>query len=68
MTDSNALLGFGLISAFTAESDPAEAADQTDEGAAFGARISFGGPLFSAAGPAGHGIVLVEFGHRGLRR
>jgi hypothetical protein len=64
MTVSDALVGFRLAAAFTAERDPSEAADQTDKGAAFGARIPFGGPLFPATGPTGHGIVFVEFGHR----
>jgi hypothetical protein len=64
MTASGGLLGLRLTSALTAERDPAEIADQTDERAALRTGVAFGGPLFPAAGTTGHGIEFVEFSHR----
>src|SRR5256885_13317057 len=53
--------GFG--GALAAAGDAAEGAHETDEGSAHVAWIAFGGPLFSAAGAAGHAVVLVDLGH-----
>ena len=57
-----------LGGALAAERHAAEGADEADEGPALGAGIALGGALLAAAGPAAHGVVLVDLGHGDLRR
>jgi hypothetical protein len=64
---SGALLWLRLVAALLAEGDAPEIADQAEERAAVGARVSFRGALLPSAGTAYHGIVFVKFGHSQLR-
>ena len=66
--DSGTLLRRGSGRALATERDPAEGADQADEGAAVGAGISLGRTLFPSAGAALHGIMLVDSWSSALRR
>jgi hypothetical protein len=65
---SGTLLGWSRFGALPAVGNTFEAAEQADESPAFQAGISLGGALLTAAGAALHSIVLVELGHRLLRK
>jgi hypothetical protein len=60
---SGALLWLRLVTAFLAEGDSPEIADEADKRAALGAWISFGSALLPTAGPANHRVVFLKFGH-----